>query len=141
MMMRYLSILFFLMSGIAGYTIDKLGQDLCLSDYIAVGTVTYFKELQGVSANDPSMLSICGILSIIFSVILILIKNKYLYLTVIFILFILEFIFINMMETASYTEIIYDSITKCSNLSVLGWVAGQLIGLIGSICYIFKNNE
>ncbi|ENU21572.1 hypothetical protein F993_03493 [Acinetobacter proteolyticus] len=141
MMMRYLSIFFLLMSGIAGYTIDKFGQDLCLSDYIAVGTITYFKELQGVSANDPSMLSICGIFSIIFSIILILIKNKYLYLTVIIILFILEFILMHMIETASYTEILYDSITKCSNLSILGWVVGQLIGLIGSICYIFKNNE
>ncbi len=141
MMIRYLSILFLLISGIAGYTIDKFGQDLCLSEYIAVGTVTYFKELQGVSANDPSMLSMCGIFSIIFSIILILIKNKYLYLAVVLILFILEFIFMNMMETASYTEIIYDSITQCSNLSVLGWVLGQLIGFIGSIWYIFKYTE
>lgn len=62
-MTRYIAVLF--LSGFSNYTIDKFGQNLCISDYITTGTVTYFKELNGVSANDPSMLGMCGPLTII----------------------------------------------------------------------------
>ena len=87
-----------------------------------MNSVTYFKELNGVSANDPSMLAMCGLVSIIFSIVLIFIKNKYIYSSFAFILIIIELMLLGMMETASYKEIIYDSIAKCSNFSVLGWV-------------------
>ena len=138
-MIRYVAIIFLFLSGIGGYTIDKFGQDLCINEYIAIGTITYFKELNGVSANDPSMLGVCGILSIICSIILIFIKNKYFYAVTTFLLLFLELIFLNMMETVSYKEIVYDSITQCSNYSALGWIVFQIIFFILSGSYIFKN--
>ena len=138
-MIRYVAIIFLFLSGIGGYTIDKFGQDLCINEYIAIGTITYFKELNGVSANDPSMLGVCGILSIICSIILIFIKNKYLYSVVALLLLCLELILLNMMETVSYKEIVYDSITQCSNYSALGWIVFQIIFFILSGFYIFKN--
>ncbi|MFY5899719.1 hypothetical protein [Acinetobacter pittii] len=138
-MIRYVAILFLFLSGIGGYTIDKFGQDLCINEYIAIGTITYFKELNGVSANDPSMLGMCGLLSIIFSIILIFIRNKYFYTIVSLILLLAELILLNMMETVSYKEIIYDSITKCSNYSTLVWLLFQAMFLIFSGIYIFKN--
>lgn len=137
-MIRYVAILFLFLSGIGGYTIDKFGQDLCINEYIAIGTITYFKELNGVSANDPSMLGMCGILSIIFSIILIFIKNKYFYTIVTLILVCAELMLLNMMETASYKEIIYDSITKCFNYSTLAWFVFQTAFLILSGVYLFK---
>lgn len=137
-MIRYVAILFLFLSGVGGYTIDKFGQDLCINEYIAVGTITYFKELNGVSANDPSMLGMCGILSIIFSIILIFIRNKYFYTIVSLILVFAELILLNMMETVSYKEIIYDSITKCSNYSALVWLSFQFIFLILSGIYMFN---
>mgnify|MGYP006377051595 FL=1 len=138
-MIRYVAIIFLFLSGIGGYTIDKFGQDLCINEYIAIGTITYFKELNGVSANDPSMLGVCGILSIICSLILIFIKNKCLYSVVVLLLLCLELILLNMMETVSYKEIVYDSITQCSNYSALGWIVFQIIFFILSGFYIFKN--
>lgn len=138
-MIRYVAILFLFLSGIGGYTIDKFGQDLCINEYIAIGTITYFKELNGVSANDPSMLGMCGLLSIIFSTILIFIRNKYFYTIVSLVLLLAELILLNMMETVSYKEIIYDSITKCSNYSTLIWLLFQAMFLIFSGIYIFKN--
>ncbi|MCH2072978.1 hypothetical protein [Acinetobacter pittii] len=138
-MIRYVAILFLFLSGIGGYTIDKFGQDLCINEYIAIGTITYFKELNGVSANDPSMLGMCGLLSIIFSIILIFIRNKYFYTIVSLVLLLAELILLNMMETVSYKEIIYDSITKCSNYSTLIWLLFQAMFLIFSGIYIFKN--
>ncbi|MDX8164950.1 hypothetical protein [Acinetobacter pittii] len=138
-MIRYVAILFLFLSGIGGYTIDKFGQDLCINEYIAIGTITYFKELNGVSANDPSMLGMCGLLSIIFSIILIFIRNKYFYTIVSLVLLLAELILLNMMETVSYKEIIYDSITKCSNYSTLVWLLFQAMFLIFSGIYIFKN--
>jgi len=138
-MIRYVAILFLFLSGIGGYTIDKFGQDLCINEYIAIGTITYFKELNGVSANDPSMLGMCGLLSIIFSIILIFIRNKYFYIIVSLVLLLAELILLNMMETVSYKEIIYDSITKCSNYSTLLWLLFQAMFLIFSGIYIFKN--
>ena len=138
-MIRYVAIIFLFLSGIGGYTIDKFGQDLCINEYIAIGTITYFKELNGVSANDPSMLGVCGILSIICSIILIFIKNKYLYSVVALLLLCLELILLNMIETVSYKEIVYDSITQCSNYSALGWIVFQIIFFILSGFYIFKN--
>lgn len=138
-MIRYVAILFLFLSGIGGYTIDKFGQDLCINEYIAIGTITYFKELNGVSANDPSMLGMCGLLSIIFSIILIFIRNKYFYTVVSLVLLLAELILLNMMETVSYKEIIYDSITKCSNYSTLVWLLFQAMFLIFSGIYIFKN--
>jgi len=137
-MIRYVAIIFLFLSGIGGYTIDKFGQDLCINEYIAIGTITYFKELNGVSANDPSMLGMCGILSIIFSIILIFIRNKYFYTIVSLILVFAELILLNMMETVSYKEIIYDSITKCSNYSALVWLSFQFIFLILSGIYMFN---
>lgn len=137
-MIRYVAIIFLFLSGIGGYTIDKFGQDLCINEYIAIGTITYFKELNGVSANDPSMLGMCGILSIIFSIILIFIKNKYFYTIVTLILLGVELILLNMMETVSYKEIIYDSITKCSNYSTIAWFVFQTAFLILSGGYLFK---
>ncbi|MFW1841785.1 hypothetical protein ACG9YY_02240 [Acinetobacter pittii] len=136
-MIRYVAILFLFLSGIGGYTIDKFGQDLCINEYIAIGTITYFKELNGVSANDPSMLGICGLLSIIFSIILIFIRNKYFYTIVSLVLLLAELILLNMMEIVSYKEIIYDSITKCSNYSTLVWLLFQAMFLIFSGIYIF----
>lgn len=138
-MIRYVAILFLFLSGIGGYTIDKFGQDLCINEYIAIGTITYFKELNGVSANDPSMLGMCGLLSIIFSIILIFIRNKYFYTIVSLVLLLAELILLNMMETVPYKEIIYDSITKCSNYSTLLWLLFQAMFLIFSGIYIFKN--
>ncbi|AQV16014.1 hypothetical protein [Acinetobacter pittii] len=138
-MIRYVAILFLFLSGIGGYTIDKFGQDLCINEYIAIGTITYFKELNGVSANDPSMLGMCGLLSIIFSIILIFIRNKYFYTIVSLVLLLAELILLNMMETVSYKEIIYDSITKCSNYSTLVWLLFQAMFLVFSGIYIFKN--
>ncbi|HGH3613653.1 TPA: hypothetical protein ACJK7E_002719 [Acinetobacter baumannii] len=138
-MIRYVAILFLLLSGIGGYTIDKFGQDLCINEYITIGTITYFKELNGVSANDPSMLGMCGLLSIIFSIILIFIRNKHFYTIVSLVLLLAELILLNMMETVSYKEIIYDSITKCSNYSILVWLLFQAIFLIFSGIYVFKN--
>ncbi|WP_421833271.1 hypothetical protein [Acinetobacter baumannii] len=138
-MIRYVAILFLFLSGIGGYTIDKFGQDLCINEYIAIGTITYFKELNGVSANDPSMLGMCGLLSIIFSIILIFIRNKYFYTIVSLVLLLTELILLNMMETVSYKEIIYDSISKCSNYSTLVWLLFQAMFLIFSGIYIFKN--
>jgi len=138
-MIRYVAILFLFLSGIGGYTIDKFGQDLCINEYIAIGTITYFKELNGVSANDPSMLGMCGLLSIIFSIILIFIRNKYFYATISLVLLLAELILLNMMETVSYKEIIYDSITKCSNYSTLVWLLFQAMFLIFSGIYLFKN--
>ncbi|EXE61981.1 putative membrane protein [Acinetobacter sp. 1542444] len=138
-MIRYVAILFLFLSGIGGYTIDKFGQDLCINEYIAIGTITYFKELNGVSANDPSMLGMCGLLSIIFSIILIFIRNKYFYTIVSLVLLLAELILLNMMETVSYKEIIYDSITKCSNYSTLIWLLFQAMFLIFSSIYVFKN--
>ncbi|GLG82219.1 hypothetical protein [Acinetobacter calcoaceticus] len=138
-MIRYVAILFLFLSGIGGYTIDKFGQDLCINEYIAIGTITYFKELNGVSANDPSMLGMCGLLSIIFSIILIFIRNKYFYIIVSLVLLLAELILLNMMETVSYKEIIYDSITKCSNYSTLVWLLFQAMFLIFIGIYIFKN--
>ncbi|MEO4110494.1 hypothetical protein [Acinetobacter pittii] len=138
-MIRYVAILFLFLSGIGGYTIDKFGQDLCINEYIAIGTITYFKELNGVSANDPSMLGMCGLLSIIFSIILIFLRNKYFYTIVSLVLLLAELILLNMMETVSYKEIIYDSITKCSNYSTLIWLLFQAMFLIFSSIYVFKN--
>lgn len=137
-MIRYVAILFLFLSGIGGYTIDKFGQDLCINEYIAIGTITYFKELNGVSANDPSMLGMCGLLSIIFSIILIFIRNKYFYTIVSLVLLLAELVLLNMMETVSYKEIIYDSITKCSNYSTLVWLLFQAMFLVFSGIYIFK---
>ncbi|WP_459660856.1 hypothetical protein ACL9Z5_000528 [Acinetobacter calcoaceticus] len=137
-MIRYVAIIFLFLSGIGGYTIDKFRQDLCINEYIAIGTITYFKELNGVSANDPSMLGLCGLLSIIFSIILIFIRNKYFYTIVTLILLGAELILLNMMETVSYKEIIYDSITKCSNYSTLAWFVFQTAFLILSGIYLFK---
>lgn len=137
-MIRYVALVFLFLSGIGGYTINKFGQDLCINEYIAIGTITYFKELNGVSANDPSMLATCGVVSIIFSIILIFIKNKYFYVAMAFLLLVLELILLNMMETVSYKEIIYDSITKCSNYSVLIWIVFQVAFLIFSGFYLFK---
>ncbi|MBJ8418285.1 hypothetical protein [Acinetobacter courvalinii] len=137
-MMRYVAIVFLFLSGIGGYTIDKFGQDLCINEYIAIGTITYFKELNGVSANDPSMLATCGVVSIIFSIILIFIKNKCFYVAMTFLLLVLEVILLNMMETVSYIEIIYDSITQCANYSVLIWITFQAAFLISSCFYLFK---
>lgn len=114
-MIRYVAIVFLFLSGIGGYTIDKFGQDLCINEYIAIRTITYFKELNGVSANDPSMLATCGVVSIIFSIILIFIKNKCFYVAMTFLLLVLELILLNMIETVSYKEIIYGSITQCAN--------------------------
>ena len=82
--------------------------------------VTYFKGLNGISANDPSMLGMCGLVSIFFSIVLIFIKNKYIYSSLAFFLIVIELILLGMMETAPYREIIYDSITKCLNFSVIG---------------------
>ncbi|MDA3557725.1 hypothetical protein MKL42_09510 [Acinetobacter sp. AOR15_HL] len=138
-MIRYVAILFLFLSGIGGYTIDKFGQDLCINEYIAIGTITYFKELNGVSANDPSMLGMCGLLSIIVSIILIFIRNKYFYTVISLVLLLAELILLNMMETVSYKEIIYDSITMCSNYSTLGWFLFQAMFLIFSGIYIFKS--
>lgn len=137
-MMRYVAIVFLFLSGIGGYTIDKFGQDLCINEYIAIGTITYFKELNGVSANDPSMLAACGVVSIIFSIILIFIKNKCFYVAMTFLLLVLELILLNMIETVSYKEIIYDSITQCANYSVLIWITFQAAFLISSCFYLFK---
>lgn len=137
-MIRQLAVLALFLSGIAGYTIDKFGQDLCIYEYISMNSITYFKELNGVSANDPSMLGMCGLVSIIFSVVLIFIKNKYIYSGFAIFLIIIEFILLGMMETASYREIIYDSITKCRNFSVFGWVILQTIFIILSGLYIVK---
>lgn len=137
-MIRQLAVLALFLSGIAGYTIDKFGQDLCIYEYISMNYITYFKELNGVSANDPSMLGMCGLVSIIFSVVLIFIKNKYIYSGFAIFLIIIEFILLGMMETASYREIIYDSITKCRNFSVFGWVILQTIFIILSGLYIVK---
>ncbi|MDC5123755.1 hypothetical protein NRA16_17735 [Acinetobacter baumannii] len=137
-MTRYIAVLFLFLSGLSAYTIDKFGQDLCISDYIATGTVTYFKELNGVSANDPSMLGMCGLIALIFSIILIFIKNKYFYVFITGVLLIIELILLKMMETASYSEIIYDSITACGNYSVLGWALFQTVFLILSGFYLFK---
>jgi hypothetical protein len=138
-MIRYIAVIFLFLSGLAGYTIDKFGQDLCIHEYLKIGSITYFKELNGVSANDSSMLGMCGMLSIIFSIILIFIKNKYIYSVTTFILLIFELALLNMVETVSYKEIIYDSITKCSNYSVLGWTIFQSIFLILSGFYCFKS--
>lgn len=138
-MIRYVAILFLFLSGIGGYTIDKFGQDLCINEYIAIDTITYFKELNGVSANDPSMLGMCGLLSIIVSIILIFIRNKYFYTVISLVLLLAELILLNMMETVSYKEIIYDSITMCSNYSTLGWFLLQAMFLILSGIYIFKS--
>ncbi len=140
-MVRYIALLCLFVSGIAGYTTDQFKQDLCIYEYIAIGTVTYFKELNGVSANDPSMLGMCSILSVIFSIILIFIKNKYFYLIGLFVLFSLELMLLNMMETASYKEIIYDSITKCSNISALCWMIGQVSFLLLSVVYVVKSDD
>nr|WP_174505634.1 hypothetical protein [Acinetobacter sp. Marseille-Q1620] len=137
-MIKYLALISLFLSGIAGYTIDKFGQDLCVYEYIAVNTVTFFKELNGVSANDPAMLGMCGFISIIFAIILIFIKNKYIYTSFIFILLVMELILLNMMETVSYKEIIYDSIVKCSNFSVLVWLVCQIAFLILSGIYLSK---
>ncbi len=134
-----MALIFLFLSGIAGYTIDKFGQDLCIHEYISVGTVTYFKELNGVSANDPSMLGMCGILSIIFSIILIFIRNKYFYSIITFILLVFELTLLNMMETVPYKEIIYDSIISCSNYSAFGWIIFQATFVILSSFYIFKS--
>lgn len=137
-MIRYVAIVFLFLSGIGGYTIDKFGQDLCINEYIAIGTITYFKELNGVSANDPSMLATCGVVSIIFSIILIFIKNKSFYVAMTFLPFVLELILLNMIETISYKEIIYDSIAQCANYSVLIWITFQAAFLISSGFYLFK---
>ncbi|BCU66199.1 hypothetical protein F941_00133 [Acinetobacter bouvetii DSM 14964 = CIP 107468] len=140
-MIRPLAVLALFLSGIAGYTIDKFGQDLCIYEYISMNSVTYFKELNGVSANDPSMLGMCGLVSIVFSVVLIFIKNKYIYSSLAFFLIVIELILLGMLETASYKEIIYDSITKCLNFSVLGWVVLQAIFIIFSSFYVVKNEK
>lgn len=137
-MIRYVAIVFLFLSGIGGYTIDKFGQDLCINEYIAIRTITYFKELNGVSANDPSMLATCGVVSIIFSIILIFIKNKCFYVAMTFLLLVLELILLNMIETVSYKEIIYGSITQCANYSVLIWITFQAAFLISSCFYLFK---
>ncbi|RSO53283.1 hypothetical protein EA756_17015 [Acinetobacter lactucae] len=137
-MIRCVAIIFLFLSGIGGYTIDKFGQDLCINEYVTIGTITYFKELNGVSVNNSSMLGMCGLLSIIFSIILIFIRNKYFYTIVILILLGVELILLNMMETVSYNEIIYDSITKCSNYSTLAWFVFQIAFLILSGVYLFK---
>lgn len=139
-MIRYVALVFLFLSGIGGYTINKFGQDLCINEYIAIETITYFKELNGVSANDPSMLATCGVVSIIFSIILIFIKNKYFYIAMTFLLLVLELILLNMMETVSYKEIIYDSITQCSNYSALIWFVSQLAFFGLSCVYLFRKN-
>lgn len=137
-MIRYVAIVFLFLSGIGGYTIDKFGQDLCINEYIAIATITYFNQLNGVSANDPSMLVMCGGVSIIFSIILTFIKNKYVYVATAFLLLVLELILLNMMETVLYKEIIYDSITYCANYSVLIWFIFQLAFLVFSSFYLLK---
>ena len=138
MMIRFIALIFLFLSGITATSINKFGQDLCVYEYLSRGTVTYFKELYGVSANDPSMLGMCGIFSIIFFIILLFIRNKFVYLIVVVILLLLELIFLNMIETAPYQEIIYDSITQCSNYSVLLWVIFKTIFLILSGFYLLK---
>lgn len=140
-MIRLLAVLALFLSGIAGYTIDKFGQDLCINEYISMDSVTYFKELNGVSANDPSMLGMCGLVSIFFSIILIFIKNNYVYSGLAFTLIVIELILLGMMETAPSSEIIFDSISKCLNFSVLGWVILQATFIILSGVYLEKNKK
>lgn len=138
MIIRYIAIIFLSLSGFAAYTVDKFGQDLCIYEYLSVGTITYFKDLNGVSSNDPSLLGMCGVLAIVVSMVLLFIKNKYLYAFVVSILIFLELILLNMMETVSYKEIIYDSIVSCFNYSVLVWFLSQFVFFVISGFYLFR---
>ena len=53
-MLRYLATISLFLSGIAGYTIDKFGQDLCIYEYISMNSVTYYPPVvdNSISVNS-----------------------------------------------------------------------------------------
>lgn len=139
-MIRIIAVLSLMISGIFAITIEKFGQGLCVYQYLSPNSVTYLRDLYGVSSNDDVMIEACGYLSIIIGSVLLLIRNsKVIYSITLIILVAFEILLLNMMDTMPYKEIIYDSIAKCANYSVLGWTVLQFVFLILSGIYLFKN--
>ena len=139
-MIRIFAAFSFILAGFFAATVEKFNQGLCVFEYLGVNKITFLRELQGVSSDDYIMLVISGYILIIFGIILGFVKNKIAWGVLLFIALCIELILLRMIDTAPYTEIIYDSIFKCSNYSLMGWLIFHVIALVLSVVYFARNN-
>ena len=131
-MFKKLSATLYMMTGlVAAFKSHQVGYGLCFQDSGGNSAGSFFNGLYGVSLYDHSLLIYCGIVSILCGIVICVVKNKYLVLVLAAILYVIEFILLNKMETAAFTDILIDSIIYCHNWPVLFWLVGQ------SVCLIF----
>lgn len=138
-MYKYLAIVFLFFSGCIGFTVQNFGQDLCISNYIAINTVTFFKELNGVSSNDPIILHICSLLAVIFSGILAFVKNKRLYLILLCIFTLSDLFTLTLFETVSFKEVLISSTFNCFNYSLSISAIFLILYWIFSLLFLIKS--
>jgi hypothetical protein len=145
MPIKLLAVVFLFLSGVAASNVESFGQGLCIYEYFSQGTVTYYSELQGSASDDLAMIKVCGILAVIFSIIiflpLIAVRIKIIYAFMLILLLVAELIILNMIEAVPYKEVIYDSIVYCSNYAMIVWIICKIFFLISSGYYLFKYEE
>lgn len=138
---RIIAILSLALASLCILKVEDTGTNLCIYEYLQLQKVTYFNELLGTSSDDPTLLSTMGLVGIFFFFILLLSFRRAWYVVVLWLYAIFQFIIILMIETASISKIIYDSIVHCHNGWLFAWVIGQSIFIVFSFVYIFYSTE
>ncbi|WP_180127762.1 MULTISPECIES: hypothetical protein [unclassified Acinetobacter] len=138
---RIIAILSLALASLCILKVEDTGTNLCIYEYLQPQKATYFNELLGTSSDDPTLLSSMGIVGIFFFFPLLLSFRRAWYVVILWLYAIFQFIIILMIETASISKIIYDSIVYCHNGWLFTWVIGQSIFIVFSFVYIFYGTE
>lgn len=139
-MIRILAAISFAVSGLFAITIEKFNQGLCVFEYLKADSVTYLRELYGVSSDDYAMVVLCGWVAVFFGMILGFIKNKFLFTIILLFALGCELVLLNMIDTVPYKTVLHDSVIQCANWSVLTWISLQLVSIVLTIVYLARHH-
>ncbi|TCM67351.1 hypothetical protein EC844_109123 [Acinetobacter calcoaceticus] len=140
-MIRYSALLFLFISGCAGFFVDAHG--LCVYNlYSENSLITYISEINGAAGEDAAAFYTVGLVSLLFILLLSWIKNKIIYVLVIFLMLLIQHLFLKLwVESTHYTELVYDSILRCGSASILIMLIGHVMFLLLSLSYLIKKKK
>ncbi|MDV2440194.1 hypothetical protein QR665_12045 [Acinetobacter gerneri] len=133
---RLFAVLFLFLSALAAFFSERDTKSFCLNGYTAPDELTYFSELNGVSANDPVAFMLIGMIAFLFSIILIFIKNKMAFGVVMLFCYLLIFLATGFIESSTFYQMIHDSILYCHNMMLIVWLVGLWFSFVFSLIYL-----
>ena len=138
---RCIAVFCLLIASVCLFMVDDAGTDLCVYEYISPKAVTYFSELQSSSADDPAMIGASGFVGLLMFFPLLFSYHRGWYVGLLALYAFLQLFVVALLDTTSFSEIIYDSIVHCQQYWLLTYVVGEMLFILLSLIFICRESQ